>query len=92
MSNKLVTAGELRRQLECMDDSAQIHLPGGLTFYRFKQWSDDEFLFEVNEPQAHLSDEFKKKNANVKVAFINVDDVIMGDEGLVSEPINTEIS
>ena len=91
MSNESITAGELREQLSGLKDSDKIYLPGGLSFYRLNMVADDEFYIEPNEPQAYLSDAFKKRNPQVKVAFIKVDDVGFDESGIVGEPINVEI-
>lgn len=92
MSDTLLTVGQLRAQLEGLNDSDKLLLPGGLSFYRLKQWADDEFIVEVNEPQAYLSDEFKKRNPQVKVAFMSIDDVEWDEKGIIGGPINVEIS
>ena len=88
----LLTVGELKRQLEGLDDSDKLHLPGGLSFYGLKRVADDEFCIEPNEPQAFISDDFKKRNPNIKVAFISADDVHWSEDGTVSEPINIELT
>lgn len=62
-----------------------------MTFYRLKRWRDDGFIVEFNEPQAYLSDSFKKKNPNVKVAFISTEDVNGDESGIVSGSINVEV-
>ena len=74
-----------------MNDDDKIHLPGGLSFYRFKRWGDDEYIMEANEPAAYLSDEFKEKNPGVKVAFMNIDEVEFDEDGVVGSPINVEL-
>lgn len=66
------TVGDLRGQLKFLDDDVKLSFCGGLTFYRLKHWSDNEFVVEFNEPVAHLSESFKKKNPDVKVAFIDI--------------------
>ena len=86
-----VTVGDLRRQLEGLNDDAKLSFAGGLTFYKLKRWGDDEFIVEFNEPQAYLSDSFKKKNSNVKVAFIDTSDVEPDESGIISGPIDVEI-
>lgn len=85
------TVGDLRQQLEGLGDDVKLSFSGGLTFYRLKRWGDDEFIVEFGEPQAYLSDSFKKKNPNVKVAFISTEDLEWDESGIVSEPINIEV-
>lgn len=92
MPSEPMTVGELRQQLEGLKDSDTLHLPGGLSFYRLKRWSDDEYLLEVNEPQAYLSKEFKQKNPHLKVAFISVEEVEWDEEGIVGGPVDVEIT
>ena len=35
------TVGDLRRELEFIDDDTKLSFDGGLTFSRLKRWSDD---------------------------------------------------
>ncbi len=91
MSIEAMTVGELRAQLEGLNASDKIHLPGGLSFYQLKRCAENEYYIEVNEPQAYLSDEFKKENPQVKVAFISVDDVEWDESGIVGGPVDVEI-
>lgn len=65
----LLTVGELKRQLSAFSDDHELQLPGGLTFYRFKQRGDDLVVMEVDALEALLSDRFKRKFPEVKVAF-----------------------
>lgn len=58
-----------------------------MTFYRLKRVADDEVFLEFNEPQAYLSDSFKQKSPNVKVAFIDTSDVQWDESGIIGEPI-----
>lgn len=91
MSHEAMTVGELRERLDGLKDSDKIYLPGGLSFYRLNMVADDEFHIEPNEPQAYLSEAFKKKNPQVKVAFIKIDDVEFDESGIVGEPVNVEL-
>lgn len=88
---KKLTVGELKRQLSSFDDNTELSFPGDLTFYRLKRWSDNEVVFEFNEPQADLSISFKKRNPNVKVAFIDTKDVQGDESGVVGGPIDIEV-
>jgi hypothetical protein len=67
-------------------------LPGGLSFYRIKRRGDKFFVLEVNEPEAHLSNTFERKNPHVKVAFIKIDDTEWAEDGISAEPVNVEIT
>jgi len=66
-----LTVGDLKRHLAGYPDDTKISMSGGLTFYRFKNWGDDEIILEFNEAQAYLPDEFRKANPHLKVAFID---------------------
>lgn len=68
MSIKM-TVGDLKRQLSGVDDDTEISFAGGLTFYRFKRWGDNELLLEFTEAQAATSDSFKRKHPNILVSF-----------------------
>lgn len=92
MSNESLTVGELKEQLKGLKDSDKIILPGGLTFYRLNMVADNEFYIEPNEPQAYLSEAFKKNNPQLKVAFIKTDDIQFDETGIVGEPINVELT
>ncbi|MNL53424.1 hypothetical protein D3C87_1766700 [compost metagenome] len=76
-----LTVGELKQRLSVHSDDTKILFSGGLTFYRLKNWGDDEVVFEFNEAQAYLPDEFKKANPHVKVAFIDPGSADWDDEG-----------
>lgn len=91
MTHEVLTVGELKEILEGLSDSDKIYLPGDLTFYRLKRWGDDEFIIEVNEPQAYLSDEFKRKNPQLKVAFISTDNVECDEAGIVGDSVDVEL-
>jgi len=83
MDDNAMTVGELKRRLAGLSDDTKISFSGGLEFYRFKNWGDDEVILEFNEPQGYLSDAFKKKNPHVKVVFINTDAAAMEENGIV---------
>ncbi len=85
MSYETMTVGELRKALEGLDDSDKLSFSGGLSFYRLKRWSDDEFIFEFNEPIGFLSDTFKKNNPDVKVVFIDPNNTDWHEDGVVGE-------
>ncbi|WP_368646694.1 hypothetical protein [Castellaniella ginsengisoli] len=79
MSDRILTVGELRSHLIGLPDDSVVSFSGGLSFYRFKRWGDDEVVLEFGEPQADLSPEFKRRNPHVKVAFIDVDSPVNSD-------------
>jgi hypothetical protein len=85
------TVGDLRSHLDGLDDTVKLSFSGHLTFQRLKRWGDNEFIVEFDEPQAFLSDEFKKNNPNVKVAFIDTSGVELDESGLAGGPIDVEI-
>jgi hypothetical protein len=85
------TVGDLKRQLAGLGDDVKISFSGGLTFYRFKRWGDDEVILEFGEPQADLSGSFKKKHPNVKVAFIDTNNVQWDESGAVGGPIDVAV-
>ncbi|MEM5341477.1 hypothetical protein [Paraburkholderia azotifigens] len=86
------TVGDLKRQLAALDDDMKLSFDGDLTFYRFKQIADDEVFLEFAEPKAYLSDSFKKRNGNVKVAFIETGDLQGGDEaGIIRGTVDVEV-
>jgi hypothetical protein len=91
MSCEPMTVGELKEELNLFDDNYKIHLPGKLSFYRIKQRGEEECCIEVNESYAFLSDDFKKRNPNVKVAFISTENVEWDESGIVGGPIDVEI-
>jgi hypothetical protein len=82
MSGNEITVGELRRQLNGLSDDTKLTFAGGLTFYRIKRWGDDEVFIEFNEAQADLTPAFRKKNPQVKVAFISTDAVEWDENGI----------
>jgi hypothetical protein len=71
MDESAMTVGELKRHLEGWPDDLKLSFSGRLTFYRLERWGDREVIVEFNEPQAHLTPEFRKRNPHVKVAFID---------------------
>ncbi len=83
MSEITMTVADLKRQLNGLADSTKLTFPGGLTFYRIKRLGDDEVFIEFNEAQADLTPEFKKRNPNVKVAFISMDSADWDKSGMV---------
>lgn len=85
------TVGDLKQQLEGWDDDMKLSFSGGLNFYKLKVWGDDELIVEFNEPQAFLSTSFKKKNPNVKVAFIDTSNVEWDEDGIIGGPVNVEV-
>jgi hypothetical protein len=90
MSNEF-RVGDLRRRLQAFNDDDKLTFSGGLTFYRLKAWGDDEAILEFNEPQGFLSDEFKNRNPQVKVAFINTDAAEWDEAGVVGGPIDVNV-
>lgn len=86
-----LTVGDLKRELEGLGDDVKLSFSGGLTFYRLKRWGDGEFIVEFNEPQAYLSGSFKRRNPNVKVAFIDISNVEWDESGVVGGPIDVEV-
>jgi len=85
------TVGDLRRQLAVYDDQTKLLFDGDLTFGRLKTWGDSEVILLFAEPQADLSDAIMKKNPNLKVAFMRIDDVESDESGIVSSPINVSV-
>lgn len=83
MGQNELTVGELKERLRLYSDNTKILISGGLAFYRFKNWGDDEIVLEFNEPQGYLSDSFKKRNPNVKVVFIDMGAADMEENGIV---------
>lgn len=63
------TAGDLKRQLSGMSDDAIISFAGGMTFYRFKRYGDNEFFLEFSECPADVSEEFREENSHVLAVF-----------------------
>jgi hypothetical protein len=84
-----LTVGDLRRALARFNDDDILHLPGNLTFYRIKAWGDDQAVFEVSEPLADLSPEFRKDHPNVSCAFISLSP--MDDDDMVSGPVGITV-
>ena len=73
---KEFTVGDLRALLDGLDDAAILSFSGRLTFQSLKQWGDSEFVVQFTEQQAYLSEAFKKRNPNVKVAFVETSGVV----------------
>jgi hypothetical protein len=82
MSNNAFTVGDLKRSLSGLSDDVKLTFAGDLSFYRVKRWGDDEIIIEFNEAQADLTPEFKKKNPQVKAAFISTDAVEWDANGM----------
>lgn len=82
-TEETMTVGELRAALEGLADDHLLSFSGGLTFYRLKRWSDNEHIVEFNEPEGYLSPAFKKRNPNVKVAFIGTETAEWDENGIV---------
>ncbi|HEY9397065.1 MAG TPA: hypothetical protein VIQ28_05530 [Burkholderiales bacterium] len=87
---KPATVGDLRRELEGLDDGTTLLFAGGLTLFRVKR-SDDACVVEFNEPLARMSEAFQKKNPNVKAAFIDGGNVLWGESGTLQGSIDVEI-
>jgi hypothetical protein len=85
------TVGDLRSQLAFCKDSDKLTFSGGLTFYRVKSYGDDDVNIEFNEPQAYLDEQFKKRNPNVKVAFIRTDNIEWNEEGTLGGPVDVSV-
>ena len=82
------TVGDLRSQLAYCKNDDKLTFSGGLTFYRVKNYADDEVNIEFNEPQAHLEESFKKRNPHIQVAFIRTDNIEWNEEGTRGGPID----
>lgn len=91
MTDITMTVGELRDSLQGLSDDTKISFSGALTFYRIKRVADDEVFLEFNEPQAYLDPSFKKKNPNVKVAFIRIDDAVWDEDEITAAPIDINV-
>lgn len=63
------TAGDLRRALSGISDDTEISFAGGLTFYRFKRWADNEFVLEFGEAEAATSERFRREHPSILVSF-----------------------
>ncbi|WP_114195607.1 hypothetical protein [Edaphovirga cremea] len=68
MTEKL-TVGDLKHLLSDMSDDTEISFSGDLTFYRFRRWSDNEFLLEFNEAQAAPSENFRRRHPYIQVSL-----------------------
>jgi hypothetical protein len=66
--------GELKRLLSDLPDDDFLSFSGGLPFSHLKRWLDHEHVVEFNEPEGHLTAEFKKRNPHVQAVFINTED------------------
>lgn len=76
MSDTDYTVGDLRRLLEGISEDTRLSFGGGMTVYRLKRCAVDEVYLEWNEPFAYLDTNFRKRNPDIKVAFLDtsVDD------------------
>lgn len=83
MNDTDFTVGDLRRHLQAWPDDTKITFGGGLTFYRVKQWDDDEVFLEWSEPEADLDPAFRKRNPNLLVAFIDTRATHWDENGIV---------
>ncbi len=83
MNQSNLNVGELKRQLGNLPDDTQIIFDGNLNFYRVKRWSDTEVIIQFNESQADFTPEFKKRNPNVKVAFISTESTEWDESGII---------
>ena len=73
MSDSEFTVGDLKRQLEQLNQDDILEFDGGLTFNRLKRRGDSLHVLEFCEPQADLDKDFRKENPHVQVAFIKVE-------------------
>lgn len=73
MSEYKFTVGDLKRQLESLDDSDVLEFAGGLTFYRIKRRGEKLQMLEFSEGQAYLDDGFRRLNPHIQVAFLKIE-------------------
>ena len=85
------TVGKLRRAIAYLDDDAELEFAGGLSFYRVKQRGENLHVIEFGEATAYLTEAFKRRNPNVKVAFIDTGKVKWNEEGTIGGPIDVEV-
>ncbi len=83
MSDTEYTVGDLRRLLQGLSDDTKLSFGGGMTVYRVKRCADDEVFLEWNEPEAYLDEGFRKKNPQIKVAFVTTDAVEWNEQGVL---------
>lgn len=76
-----ITVGDLKRHLAAFDDDMDLEFSGGMTFYRMKRRGENLAMIEFNEFEALLSERFRKKFPEVKVAFCSVEN----DGSLIQE-------
>lgn len=91
MEHTDLTVGDLRRALEGYDKDDEVTFEGGLTFYRIKKRGTHHVVIEFNEPQACLTDAFKKKNPRVKVVYLDASAIQWNKEGTLSAPMDTTV-
>jgi hypothetical protein len=78
------TVGQLRRALAEYADDDMLQLLGELSFYRVKRRGNSLAVLEVNEPLADFSAVFRRRNPNVKCAFMETPQI--GEDEIVSGP------
>ncbi len=83
MAENTFTVGDLRRHLAYLSDDTKLSFGGVLTFYRVKDWGENEAYIEFNEPLADLSPDFRKRNPHILVAYVNTDTTQWDEEGRV---------
>jgi hypothetical protein len=83
MNEDELTVGDLKNALSGWSEETKLTFAGGLTFYRVERWGDNGAFIEFNEAQAYLAPDFKKKNPQIKVAFISTDVVEWDEKGLI---------
>jgi hypothetical protein len=80
---EFITVAELRQPMSQLKDDDKLSFAGGLSFYHFKRWGEDEFIVEFNEAQGDLDAGFRKRNPNVKVVFIDTAKADWDESGVV---------
>lgn len=85
------TVGDLREELASYGDDVRLSFSGRLTFGRLKRLGTNEVFLEFEEAQAYLSERVKKRNPNLKVAFISTSHVEWDESGLLGGPIDVEL-
>jgi len=67
------TVRDLKDQLANWPDDMELEFAGGMTFYRLKQRDKNMLQIEFSEPQVYLTEEFRKRQPEVFVAFFRPD-------------------
>ncbi len=88
MSEFEFTVGDLKRQLQGLDDDDELQFSGGLTFYRIKRRGDQLQVLEFGEPTAYLGDDFRKRNPHIQVAFVRLEPM---EEGQLVQEVDVSI-